>query len=68
MSNDKSKDKSLKGSNVGETCLHVVQTKSDKSSPVNISSTMQLHESFCCTFEFSRKWIWSRLSEAMKNS
>lgn len=34
ISKDKSNDKSLNGSNVGETCLHVVQTKSLKSSPV----------------------------------
>lgn len=68
ISNDKSNDKSLKGSNVGETCLQVVQTKSLRSSPVKISSTMQLHESWCWAFELSRKWMWSRFSDAMKNS
>lgn len=47
ISNDKSKDKSLNGSRVGETCLQLLQTRSDSKVPVKISSTIQLHGSFC---------------------
>lgn len=38
MSKDKSNDKSLNGSNVGETCLHVVHTKSLRSSPIIVQT------------------------------
>lgn len=47
MSNDKSSDKSLNGSRVGDTCLQVVHTRSDSKVPVKISSTIQLQGSFC---------------------